>query len=165
MNTPMIGTLVLAPDDVPLTIIPWRRAIALLAQAKAERLAASEEVYRSELEDVPLPLVVRLVDWPAGVHRRPQPSRANVFARDRFMCQFCGETQRPDDLKVERLDATFPSHWNNVVSACTTCVRDRRARALVPIRRPTAPRERPPVAMTLRGRNVPPAWLPYLGRT
>ena len=71
-----------------------------------------------------VPEVIVLTDY-AGISRRNVKfSRKNIFERDRYTCQYCGERHRRADLN---LDHVLPksrggtSCWENVVLACYTC--------------------------------------------
>lgn len=70
-----------------------------------------------------LPSVISLKTY-VPMSRRPAFTRFNVFLRDRFTCQYCG-----DHLPAEYLtfDHVIPrarggrTQWSNVVTACEPC--------------------------------------------
>jgi 5-methylcytosine-specific restriction endonuclease McrA len=53
--------------------------------------------------------------------RHPAFTRFNVFLRDRFSCQYCGDR---DDLTFDHLiprSRGGQTTWDNVVTACSSC--------------------------------------------
>lgn len=64
----------------------------------------------------------------AGESGVPALSRATLFARDRNICQFCGETFHP---RLLTFDHVLPRSrggqhcWTNVVAACGPCNHDK----------------------------------------
>jgi 5-methylcytosine-specific restriction endonuclease McrA len=56
--------------------------------------------------------------------RRPAFTRFNVFLRDRFVCQYCGEDFPTHDLTFDHLVPRSRggwTTWENVVTACSSC--------------------------------------------
>jgi len=78
-------------------------------------------------------------------------TRENIFRRDDFTCQYCGQKKEPRHLNI---DHVFPRDkggrhcWENVVASCIPC-NTRKGNKLpkdggaVPKRAPSAPRWRP----------------------
>lgn len=116
------AVLVLNQNYEPLNVCNGHRAFILVYRGKAEVLEPGEGSLRSPSFSFPLPSVIRLVYF----IRRPRPqvrlSRRDVFARDRYTCQYCGKQTR--DLT---LDHVLPRQrggehaWENVVAACKVC--------------------------------------------
>lgn len=114
--------LVLNQNYEPLNVCSVRRAFVLVDRGKAEVLEQGDGWLRSTTQMFAFPSVIRLIHH----IRRPRPtvrlSRREVFQRDRFTCQYCG--QRSRDLT---LDHVLPRHrggahsWDNVVAACKRC--------------------------------------------
>ena len=51
-------------------------------------------------------------------------SRCNLFKRDRFKCQYCGVTPKPDELTIDHVVPRSHgggSTWDNCVLACFSC--------------------------------------------
>ena len=117
-----VPVLVLNQNYEPLNVCNARRAFVLVDRGKAEVLEHGSGLLRSTSAVFQLPSVIRLI---AHI-RRPRPhmrlTRREVFHRDRFMCQYCGERAR--DLT---LDHVVPRHrggrhtWENLVTACKRC--------------------------------------------
>ena len=161
----MTRALVLNATYEPLCVVAGRRAICLVLGGKAELVHDDGTLIHSERLALLSPSVIRLrylVKVP--YHRRVAISRRAVFARDGYVCQYCGALADSIDHVVPR-SRGGPHTWDNVVAACLACNTRKRDRFLEDTgmrlaRRPVAPRELSWVWMAV-GR-VPEAWKPYL---
>jgi 5-methylcytosine-specific restriction endonuclease McrA len=96
--------------------------------------------------------------------RRPAFTRFNVFLRDRFTCQYCGESLPTHDLTFDHLiPRSRGGHttWTNVVTACSPCnlakgSRLPRESKMFPLTRPQAPTS---YLLQEHGRAFPPNYL------
>jgi len=114
--------LVLNSDYEPLNVCNVRRAIALIHLGKAEVLHHEERLIRTYRGELQSPSVVKLRHHV----KRPVPqlrlTRRSIFARDNYMCQYCGQTAR--ELTI---DHVVPKHsggkstWENLVCCCRRC--------------------------------------------
>ena len=111
-------TLVLDVGYRPLSIVSVRRAILLVLADKAEVLHASQRVLRSENLEIFAPSIARLRYQVGAPYRRRAPlHRKAVFARDHYLCQYCGR-------RAECIDHVHPRSkggehtWENVVACC-----------------------------------------------
>ena len=118
---PMGRSLVLNVSDRPLAVVTARRAVVLVLKHKAEVVVSNGVVFHSERLQVPAPSVVRLryfVKIPYRAHAAL--TRRAIFARDGWVCQYCGQA-------AENLDHVMPRSrggghtWENVVAACRRC--------------------------------------------
>lgn len=118
-----VSVLVLNQNYEPLNVCNVRRALVLVLRGKAEVLeTAAAAVYHTARSTFALPSVIRLVH----MIKRPRPkvrlTRKEIFARDGWVCVYCGRATR--DLT---LDHVMPRHrggphtWENLVSACKSC--------------------------------------------
>ena len=117
-----LPVLVLNQNYEPLNICRARRAVVLLYRGKAEMLENGSGFIHSANFTFPLPSVIRL----ACMIKRPRPerklTRLEVFNRDHYTCQYCGQQSRQLTL-----DHVIPRYrggehtWENVVSACIPC--------------------------------------------
>jgi 5-methylcytosine-specific restriction endonuclease McrA len=114
-------SLVLNATLRPLAVVPARRAVVLVLKEKADIIESNGVVFHAERVEVPAPSVVRLryfvhVPYRAGTAL----TRRAVFARDGWVCQYCGST-------AENVDHVLPKSrgglhaWDNVVAACRRC--------------------------------------------
>jgi 5-methylcytosine-specific restriction endonuclease McrA len=117
----MPRALVLNATDQPLAVVPARRAVVLVLKEKAEILATNGVVFRSERLEMPAPAVVRLryfVRIPYRAHAAL--TRRAVFARDGWVCQYCGHPAENVDHVIPRSRGGEHA-WDNVVAACRRC--------------------------------------------
>jgi len=119
---PFMGrALVLNATNIPLAVVPARRAVVLVLKEKAEVVATNGMVFHAEKIVMEAPSVVRLRRFVRIPYRAHAPlTRRAVFARDGWLCQYCGAT-------AENLDHVMPRSrgglhiWENVVAACRRC--------------------------------------------
>jgi 5-methylcytosine-specific restriction endonuclease McrA len=116
--------LVLNASYEPLSVVPVRRAVALLLRNKAEVVEATERALRSMKLQMEWPLVIRLVYYVRiGTLSRPAPfTRRGVLMRDRI-CQYCSATSDLTIDHVRPLSRGGASSWENCVAACGPCNR------------------------------------------
>ncbi len=117
--------LVLNADYRPLSYFPlslwsWQDAIKAVFLERVNIVAEYERTVRSVSLEMRIPSVVSLKTYikPA---RNPAFTRFNVFLRDRFECQYCGEG---DDLTFDHVVPRSKggrTTWDNVVTACAPC--------------------------------------------
>ncbi|MBM2824644.1 MAG: 5-methylcytosine-specific restriction endonuclease McrA [Dehalococcoidales bacterium] len=127
INSPV---LVLNQSYQPLNICRVRRAVVLLYQDKAEMLENGSGLLRSAEGEFPIPSVIRLASLVKRPHWRERKlSRAEIFKRDHYTCQYCGKETR--QLTLDHVIPRFRGGqhtWENVVSACVTCNRRKAGR-------------------------------------
>ncbi len=159
----MVRALVLNASDDPLAVVTVRRAVVLVLKEKAEVVVSDGMVFRSERIELVAPSVVRLRRYVKVPYRQRAPlTRRAVFARDGWICQYCGAA-------AENLDHVVPRSrggehiWENVVASCRRCNAKKENRLLSEaglhlVRRPYAPSDGFRLAL---GRTEP-CWEPYL---
>ena len=116
--------LVLNASYEPLSLVSIRRAVVLLLREKAELIEATQKMLRSATRTMPVPLVIRLVQYVRLPHRRVPATRAAVMLRDAYTCQYCGEASGRAILTVDHVvpRSRGGSHgWDNLVTACKRC--------------------------------------------
>jgi len=162
--------LVLTPWMQPHQSVVWQEAVTLVFLGKAEALEHHDAVVSSPSITIQLPAVARLKKTVSRMKKDVKFSRLNVYARDGFRCQFCGEK------KAQRLltyDHVLPfsrggkTEWTNIVTACQDCNLRKGARTpeqagMRLLSRPVQPRWVPAVTITVSSRSVPEAWRDYL---
>ncbi len=119
MHSPV---LVLNQNYEPLNVCTLRRAIVLVFNRKAEVLESGDETVRSATLDLDAPSVIRLHRFIRRPRVRVKLTRREIFARDGYICQYCGEFG--GDLTVDHVipRSRGGEHtWENVVTACRLC--------------------------------------------
>ena len=156
-------SLVLNVTDQPLAVVPARRAVVLVLKEKATVVHANGVLFRSERLQVAAPSVVRLRYLVHVPYRATATlTRRAVFARDGWVCQYCGSTAENVDHVIPR-SRGGPHEWDNVVAACRRCNSRKENRlpleaGLTLRRAPFAPRD----GLRLSLGRVEPEWEKYL---
>jgi 5-methylcytosine-specific restriction endonuclease McrA len=136
------NVLVLNRSYLPIHVTTVRRAFTLIYQGTALAVNGSYETFdfdgwqrQSALEyewigtpsgAIRVPRVILLRAYDRVPRRHVRYSRLNVFARDKFTCQYCGV--RPH-RSLLNLDHVIPrslggrTSWENVVCCCIECNR------------------------------------------
>ena len=125
----MADCLVLNADGAPVNYLPlstidWQEAIRYMVLDKARVLEWHDNwIVRSARWETPVPAIIMLKDY-----MKPKTgirfSKSNVFLRDRYRCQYCGDTL---EKRGCTLDHVLPiSHggkttFENTVTACGPC--------------------------------------------
>ena len=117
--------LVLNATYEPINVCTVRRATVLLLKDKAEVVEVGTRDLHWATGSLPRPVVIRLVTYvriPRDTHKRKITRRA-VFARDGWMCQYCGaRTSLTVDHVIPRSKGGG-SGWDNIVASCAPCNR------------------------------------------
>ena len=165
--------LVLNADYRPLSYYPlsiwcWQDAIKAVFLDRVNIVSQYDKTVRSPSFEMRLPSVVSLKTY-VKPSRHPAFTRFNVFLRDRFTCQYCGDR---DDLTFDHViprSKGGQTTWENVVAACSPCnllKGDRLPRdvGMWPMQKPFAPTLQD---LHSNGRLFPPnylheSWMDYL---
>jgi 5-methylcytosine-specific restriction endonuclease McrA len=152
----------------PLSLWPWQEAIKAAVLDRVTILAEYDQTVRSQRHEFRLPSVVVLKEF-VQPQKRVAFTRFNLFLRDEFCCQYCG--QKGDltfDHVVPRARGGITS-WENVVAACSPCNLRKGAKSLrqAGMHLQRAPRAPSPEEMQIHGRRFPPnhlheSWMDYL---
>lgn len=123
---PMLRTLVLNADMQPLSWGPlsvwaWQDALVAVLQERVTPIINYDLEIASRRWSFSIPSVVALKRF----HRRRKVAftRFHVFLRDRFSCQYCGETLPAKDLTFDHVIPRSKggvTSWANVVTCCQT---------------------------------------------
>ena len=162
--------LVLNADFRPLSYYPlslwgWQDAVKAVFLDRVNIVSEYDRAVRSPSIEMKLPSVVSLKNYvrPALY---PAFTRFNVFLRDRFTCQYCGDDE---DLTFDHLvprSRGGMTRWENVTTACAPCNMRKGNRLLheVSMSLHTPPRApSPQLFIRLAAPKVPNTWTPYLG--
>ena len=120
--------LVLNADFRPLSYFPlslwsWQDAVKAVVLDRVNIVSQYDRVVHSPRTNIRLPSVISLKEYvPAS--RRPAFTRFNVFLRDCFTCQYCGESFPTPELTFDHVIPRSKggrTSWENVVTCCQSC--------------------------------------------
>ena len=117
--------LVLNADFRPLSYYPlslwsWQDAIKAVFLDRVNIVSNYDRSVRSPTFEMQLPSVVSLKTY-IKPSRHPAFTRFNVFLRDRFTCQYCGQREELTFDHVLPRSKGGTTTWENVVAACSPC--------------------------------------------
>ncbi len=160
--------LVLNADFRPLSYFPlslwaWQDAVKAVFLDRVNIVSEYEDEVHSPSLTMRLPSVIALKSY-IPISRRPAFTRFNVFLRDRFSCQYCGDDFPAHDLTFDHLiprSRGGGTAWTNVVTACSTCNLRKSNRlpketGMYPLTNPYQPSTR---QLQVNGRAFPPNYL------
>ena len=114
-------TLVLNASNEPLSVVPARRGVVLVLRGTADTVADLGETWHAGRAIIDVPSVVRLRRYVRVPHARNVPlSRRAIFLRDKYRCQYCGESAENVDHVIPKVQGGT-HRWENVVAACRRC--------------------------------------------
>lgn len=163
-------TLVLNQGFEPVKIVPWQRAITLLFLGKCEVVEEYDRNVKCTSYVIKVPAVVRLLEA-FRRHRKPVKfSRVNIYGRDKYRCQYCGNKFAMDDLTFDHVLPRSQgglTEWTNIVSACAKCNSKKAGRTPEQARmkllsKPVQPVSAPSIVIRVSKESVPAAWRDYL---
>jgi 5-methylcytosine-specific restriction endonuclease McrA len=114
--------LVLNANFEPINICNVRRAVGLILSGKAAMVVNGRGYIHTISKLIPEPSIIRLEYMIHRPHPQIRLTRREVFRRDNFTCQYCG--QHTTNLTIDHVQ---PKHlggkhiWTNVVAACPSC--------------------------------------------
>lgn len=128
---------------LPLSVISWQHAISLYFMDRIHVLEEYEDwIVRSQKLAIKVPAVAMTKQY-LHFKKSPKFSRPNMYLRDMYQCQYCGDVFAAKDLT---LDHVIPrskggkTTWENSVTACKSCNHRKGARMdLKPMRHPFKP--------------------------
>jgi len=165
-----IRTLLLTQSYEPIKVISWRRAFILLTLGKVEVVEEYDDAVRTVSIVFKVPAVVRLLRAFRRFRKPVKFSRVNIYARDDYACQYCGQRKPIADLTYDHVVPRAQggtTTWTNIVTACYPCNfakgnRTPREAGMVLRRQPTQPSWIPAVTIRVSSHSVPDAWRDYL---
>ena len=104
----------------PLSLWPWEEAVKAVYQDRVDVVSLYDKVVRSPSMEMQLPSVISLKSY-VDQDRKPAFTRFNVFLRDRFQCQYCGDRHDLTFDHVVPRSRGGRTTWENIVTACSPC--------------------------------------------
>ncbi|MFQ5739252.1 MAG: HNH endonuclease [Acidobacteriota bacterium] len=166
-------TLVLNATYEPLQIVPWQRAVRMLFQRKVEVVAEYDREIRSVSLSIKMPSVLRLLHYVKvrHYHQRVRFTRANLYVRDGYCCQYCGRRLGASSLTYDHVLPVArggEKSWENIVTCCVPCNRRKANRTpqeagLRLLRMPKAPAGFPhKIRFYFHQKAAPESWRDYI---
>ena len=154
----------------PLKIINWKKAITLLFLGKVEVVEEYNREIHSVSFTIKLPSVIRLLKLVKRPERPVRFSRQNIYLRDNYKCQYCGEQFPTEELTYDHVlprSKGGRTEWENIVTCCIDCNKKKGGRTpeeagMKLIRRPVRPKWIPALRITIGIRSIPDSWRDYL---
>jgi len=161
-------TLLLNTSYEPLLILGWQRALTLVVLGKAEVVSEYTRLVRCKTHRIRVPSVIRLRRRVPRVRPMIRFLRSNLYARDGYQCQYCGDTLSAKDLTYDHVIPRSKGGltcWTNIVSCCVRCNRKKGSLSLEEagmrlLKRPVRPRVLPD--SSVYGPVTPESWRFYL---
>jgi 5-methylcytosine-specific restriction endonuclease McrA len=158
-------TLLLTPWYFPIRILRWQDAVKMKYEDTVDVVVEYEDEIRSPSVTWRVPAVVRLRHLPKRNGRGVRFGRRNVYLRDDYRCQYCGEKKAARELSFDHVVPRFAggrTTWENIVTACRPCNARKDAQTcdevgMWPLRAPRRPATLS-VAPPLFDREVPREW-------
>ena len=165
--------LVLNSTYEPLQVISWQRAVRMLFQEKVEVVEEYDREIRSVSLSIRLPSVLRLLRYVKVKrhHNQVRFTRANIYSRDHYRCQYCGHRFQASQLTYDHVIPVARGgnkSWENIVTCCVRCNRRKGNRTpeeagLKPLRGPKAPYGFPHrINFLLWESKAPDSWKSYI---
>jgi 5-methylcytosine-specific restriction endonuclease McrA len=116
--------LVLNASFEPINVCTVRRAIVLILKGVARMEEEGGRLFRATSRQMPIPAVIRLLEYVHIPFERKSLSRKNILLRDKNTCQYCEVVFSAQELT---LDHVLPrarggeSSWENLVACCRRC--------------------------------------------
>jgi 5-methylcytosine-specific restriction endonuclease McrA len=152
--------------------VHWQKAITLWCQGKVEIIASHDREIRAVSFSLKLPSVIRLLRYVRIKKRFDYVpfSRANIYARDGYTCQYCAHKHPTQELTFDHVVPVSKGgrkDWENIVTCCVSCNRKKGGRTpeearMRLIRHPRRPDSAPAIRITIGLRDAPDSWRDYL---
>lgn len=147
----------------PLSLWPWQDAVKAVFLDRVNIVAEYDFAVHSPSFEMALPSVIALKEYIAAA-RRPAFTRFNVFLRDSFSCQYCGDRYPTPELTFDHVvprSRGGRTNWENVVTACSDCNLEKGNKmpdqcGMRPLTRPAQPTT---YRLQENGRSFPPNFL------
>lgn len=167
----MEHTLLLNATFEPLRVVSWQRAMTLWVQGKVEIVETHDREVHAVSFSFRLPSIVRLLRFVKvrNLHA-VKFSRANIYLRDDYTCQYCARRFEAEDLTFDHVVPVARGgrrSWENIVTACQPCNRRKDARtpeeaSMALLRLPRRPSPSARFRATVGVRKTPESWRDYV---
>ena len=164
-------TLLLTAWYFPIRVLQWQDAVKMIYEGTVDVVAEYDEEIRSPSTTWMMPAVVRLRRRVIRRQHGPKFSRMNVYQRDRFRCQYCGQRFRWGELTFDHLvprSRGGRTEFRNIVASCKPCNARKGDRTceeagMFPLSLPEQPATLPLAFPVVKATAIPAEWVPFLG--
>ncbi|MBI1327680.1 MAG: HNH endonuclease [Alphaproteobacteria bacterium] len=108
---------------LPLSLLSWQEAVKAVFRESVTVISEYNRIVRSSRHEMKLPSVIVLKEYiPAA--RKAAFTRFNVFLRDGWQCQYCGDCFKSNELTFDHVlpkSRGGKTTWSNIVTACQAC--------------------------------------------
>lgn len=169
--------LILNQDYTILHVCSWEKAISLvhIKQVATEVDFYKDYKIKTGRRSYNIPAVVALKKYVKhNFVRKKKFSRATVYKRDSYHCQYCGVKKMGSELTLDHIvpkskfqDGENPTYYENVVTACKPCNAKKADKScadanMFPMQKPYTPKYYDIILADVK--NIPNEWKPYLPR-
>lgn len=168
----MLATLLLNKDWqplswLPLSVISWQSAIKLQIIDKIEVLSYYDDwEVHSPSTTFKVPALAVTKNY-YNFNKKLLFNRKNLFLRDLFHCQYCGESFEVSNLTIDHVIPKVKggkTSWENCVTACVDCNLAKEDKIMKPLSLPFKPEFRHLLEKRKKQKYEikHPSWQPYL---
>lgn len=166
----MTRVLVLSSFYMPKKIVQWQDAIVAIYLGKAEAVINYSETVNSPSVSMPLPAVIREKRNTSRNKKVVKFSRGNVYTRDGYQCQYCGDKFAAKDLTYDHVRPRArggKTEWTNIVSSCKDCNTKKGNKTCDewgrwPLKDPVQPKTLPVTGIYVDKDKAPTEWLDWI---
>jgi len=109
---------------LPLSVINWKEAIRYMYHDKCDVLEWYDDwLVRSPSWETKVPAVIMMKQYIKS-KSEVRFSKSNLYLRDQYKCQYCGNDFSRSHLTMDHVVATSrggKTEWTNIVAACNPC--------------------------------------------
>ncbi len=144
----------------------------MLFQGKVEVVVESDREVRTVSIAMRIPSVLKLRQYVQFQRKKNliRFSRINIFIRDQYRCQYCGDRFSRPCLTLDHIVPVVqggPKSWENIVTACKPCNQRKGGRtpqqaAMKLVHNPSQPTWLPSTQIQMAIAVTPDPWKPYL---
>lgn len=164
------ATLVLNSSYEVLGTVSWEDAVAMIYGEKAHVVEEYDQVVRSAYLEMRIPAVVKLNSYVSKPIKPVKFSRASVYARDEYKCQYCLDKCETNGLTYDHVIPRAlggQTVWTNIVSCCYDCNSKKGGRTPAQAKmklhkQPVRPKAVPQFQFAFLGKSVPQQWRDYV---
>lgn len=136
--------LLLNADYTPLKIIDYKKAIIWSLKTLDHDISVeilsyhnSHSILGADNKKYAIPSIARTKFYYNIYNRKIKFSRKNLFIRDDFTCQYCGNQFPINQLtydhvipksKYKKCNKQIATNWNNIVTSCSRCNKKKKDR-------------------------------------